>query len=87
MTKVSIEEASRDLRALIERVRAGEDIVIVDHDEVLARIEALEQRTAEANPRPKRQPGSMKDTLTVPARLMEPLSAEEFELVWGKENI
>ena len=54
MTKVSIEEASRDLRALIERVRSGEDIVIVDHDEVLARIEALERRAGEPATRPKR---------------------------------
>ncbi len=84
MIKVTIEEASRDLRALIERVRSGEDIVIVDHDEVLARIEALERRTGEPA---KRRPGSMRDTLTVPARLMDPLTDEELELVWGKENI
>lgn len=87
MIKVTIEEASRDLRALIERVRSGEDIVIVDHDEVLARIEALEQRTDAAKTRPKRQPGSMRNTLTIPAKLMEPLSADELELVWGKDNI
>jgi antitoxin (DNA-binding transcriptional repressor) of toxin-antitoxin stability system len=38
MTKVSIQEAHRDLPALLERVAAGEDIVITREGKVIARI-------------------------------------------------
>ena len=81
MTQVSLADAAKDLPSLIERARNGEAIVIVDGHEMVARLEPL------AGPKKQRRPGSMQDTLTVPARLMEPLSDEELELVWGKENL
>ena len=38
MSKVSVEEAILNLKALLEQVAAGEEIVIVDRDKPVARL-------------------------------------------------
>ena len=38
MSKVSVEEAIRNLKALLEQVAAGEEVVIVDRDKPVARL-------------------------------------------------
>ena len=80
MTKISLQEAIKDLPALIARARAGELIAIVDGTEVLVRLDPVFHRLG------PRKPGSMKDTLTVPARLMEPMTEEELALFEGRDS-
>jgi antitoxin (DNA-binding transcriptional repressor) of toxin-antitoxin stability system len=81
MTKATVQEAMGELPALIERVRNGEVVLISDGDEVLVRLEPVFQQIG------PRTPGSMKDKLIVPARLLEPLTDHELEQIWGKENV
>ena len=38
MSKVSIEEAVRNLKALLKQVAAGEEIILVDQDKPVARL-------------------------------------------------
>ena len=38
MSKVSVEEAVRNLKALLEQVAAGEEVVIVEQDKPVARL-------------------------------------------------
>ena len=38
MSKVNVEEAARDLKDLLKRVAAGEEITLVEHDKPVARI-------------------------------------------------
>ena len=38
MSKVSVEEAARNLKALLERVVAGEEVILVDRDKPVARL-------------------------------------------------
>ena len=41
MSKVSVEEAARNLKALLERVAAGEEIILVEQDQQVARLVPL----------------------------------------------
>ena len=38
MSKVSVEEAVRNLKALLEQVAAGEEVIIVEQDKPIARL-------------------------------------------------
>lgn len=38
MSKVSVEEAARNLKALLEQVAAGEEIILVEQDKPVARL-------------------------------------------------
>ena len=38
MSKVNVEEAAHDLKDLLKRVAAGEEIILVEHDKPVARI-------------------------------------------------
>ena len=38
MSKVSVEEAVRNLKALLEQVTAGEEVIIVEQDKPVARL-------------------------------------------------
>ncbi|MEN9567963.1 MAG: hypothetical protein RLZZ69_3159 [Cyanobacteriota bacterium] len=38
MSKISVEEAARNLKALLEQVAAGEEVILVDHDKPVARL-------------------------------------------------
>ena len=62
---------------LIARARAGDAIMIVDGQKLLVRLDPVFETSG------PRQPGSMKDTLTVPARLMEPSTDDELALFEG----
>ena len=77
MTQITLQNAMADLPRLIERARAGESITIVDGQEMLVRLDPVFVR------RKPRQPGSMKDTLAVPANLMAPLTDDELVLFEG----
>ncbi len=37
MSKISVEEASRNLKKLLEKVAAGEEVILVEQDRVVAR--------------------------------------------------
>lgn len=68
MTTVGVHEAKTHLSKLLERVRAGEEIVIARNGEPIARLCPLE--TA-----PRRQPGLLSGT--VDEAFFEPLPDEE----------
>ena len=38
MSKVSVEEAARNLKALLKQVAAGEEVILVDRDKPVARL-------------------------------------------------
>ena len=38
MSKVSVEEAVRNLKALLEQVAAGEEVIIIEQDKPVARL-------------------------------------------------
>jgi prevent-host-death family protein len=38
MSKVTVEEAARNLKALLERVAAGEEIILVEQNKQVARL-------------------------------------------------
>ncbi len=38
MSKVTIEEAARNLKALLKQVAAGEEVILVDRDKPVARL-------------------------------------------------
>ena len=38
MSKVSVEEAVRNLKSLLEQVAAGEEVIIVEQDQPVARL-------------------------------------------------
>ena len=75
MTRITLQDAVKDLPGLIARARAGEAIIIVDGQEMLVRLDPVLHRQG------VRKPGSWKGRLTEPASLMDPLSEEELQ-VW-----
>ena len=79
MTKVTLQDAVKDLPGLIERARAGEAIVIVDGQEALVRLDPVFRRLGQG----PRKPGSWKGRLTTPASLMDPMTKEELALFEG----
>ena len=68
MTTVGVHEAKTHLSKLLERVRAGEEIVIAKNGEPIARLCPL-------GPAPRRTPGLLSGTLD--ESFFEPLPDEE----------
>lgn len=71
MTVVTIDEAHGDLSRLLDRVEAGEEIVLARGDRPVARLVPIERRV------PRREFGSMRGIIVVGAAFFEPLPAEE----------
>ena len=78
MKIVNIHEAKTQLSRLIERVRAGEEIVIAKGGKPVARLAPLEQR---AKPR---ELGSMKGRIWIAKDFDAPLPDELLDLFEGK---
>lgn len=78
MTQISLAEALKDMPQLLARARAGEEIVVVDGDRPVVRILPADSMPGnERVPSGSRLPGALKGRLTVPARLLEPMSEAE----------
>jgi prevent-host-death family protein len=73
MMTIDVEAAAVDLSRLIERARAGEEVIITRHSEPLVRLEPI------GKPQRKREFGSMKGRLTVPSEFSEPLPDDELD--------
>ncbi|MGN7293657.1 type II toxin-antitoxin system Phd/YefM family antitoxin [Rhizobium sp. SAFR-030] len=84
MTVIRIPEADTELSKLLDRVEAGEEIVLVRGDAPVARLVPVE--TEQATPRDVRRPGALahlRDKL--PANLfLEPMSQDELDAWEGK---
>jgi prevent-host-death family protein len=72
---VNVHEAKTHLSRLLERAHAGEEIVIAKSGRPYARLVPLEGQ------QPKRQPGTLKDSVEITERFFEPLPAD-----WGGED-
>lgn len=85
MSTVSIDKAEKELAALIERVRRGEEIVISDGSEPGVKLALVEQKVAT---KPSlRGRGIMKGQAKVSDEdLFGPLSEDEQKRWWGEEK-
>ena len=79
MTTVTIHVAKTHLSRLIERVEAGEEVVIARRNKPVVKLVPFDQ------PKPKRQFGSMKGKVWVGPEFFEPLPEEELKLWNGEE--
>jgi antitoxin (DNA-binding transcriptional repressor) of toxin-antitoxin stability system len=75
MDPVTIGKAKRDLSKPIARAEAGEEVVIARGHAPVARLVSIP-----AQPKAKRQPGSMKGRATVTAAFFDPLPDGELKL-------
>ncbi|HEU4631046.1 MAG TPA: type II toxin-antitoxin system prevent-host-death family antitoxin [Gemmatimonadaceae bacterium] len=71
MTVVTVHVAKTNLSKLIERVCAGEEVVIARGSEPVVRLVPVAQEP------PRRRFGALKGRLRVPEEFFEPLPAEE----------
>jgi prevent-host-death family protein len=69
MTLVNVHEAKTHLSRLLERVHAGEEIIIAKNGEPYARLVPLPGR------QPRRQPGTLGDAVEIPKAFFDPLPA------------
>lgn len=83
MEDVTIAEAKEKLEDLVTRAAHGEDVRISDPRLGTVRLLAV---NASAEALPERRPGRWKGRLTVPARLMEPLTDEELSWLSGEQS-
>jgi antitoxin (DNA-binding transcriptional repressor) of toxin-antitoxin stability system len=79
MDTIPTTRAERELPDLIHHAATGETIVIEAPSGERVRLEPLPQTLKR-----DRKPGRLKGKLTVPARLMEPMSEEELKDWYGK---
>jgi prevent-host-death family protein len=80
MITVTIEKAGEDLTRLIDRAKAGEEIVITKGDEPVAKIVPV------ATKRKPRTPGRLKGQLDLPdSFFFDPLPEDELKL-WSGEG-
>ena len=86
MDTIPTTRAERELPDLIHRATAGETIIIEAPSGERVRLEPLPQPSHAAADRSERKPGRLKGKLTVPARLMEPMSEEELADWYGKPD-
>ena len=71
MSTVTIHEAKTNLSKLLQKVAAGEEVVIARGKKPVARLVAVGEVKG------KRQPGSLKGTLRVGPEFFEPLPEDE----------
>jgi prevent-host-death family protein len=71
MATVTIHEAKTNLSKLLQKVAAGEEVVIARGKKPVARLVAVGEVKG------KRQPGSLKGTLRVGPEFFEPLPEDE----------
>jgi prevent-host-death family protein len=71
MATVTIHEAKTNLSKLLQKVAAGEEVVIARGKKPVARLVAIGEVKG------KRQPGSLKGTLRVGPEFFEPLPEDE----------
>jgi len=84
MTTITLEKAKQDLPLLVERVLAGEDIVIeVENKLVRLAICSAEPNFDEVTAR-RRGYGSMKGQFEVPDSFFSPLPEDELKLWEGR---
>jgi prevent-host-death family protein len=78
MTKkmVNVHEAKTQLSRLLERVEAGEEIIIARAGKPVARLVALTQET------PQRKAGRLEGKIRIPDSFFEPMTDEELA-EWG----
>lgn len=67
MKTVNVHEAKTQLSRLLDRAHAGEEIVIAKSGEPYARLVPLDIR------KPKRQAGTLKESVEISADFFEPL--------------
>ncbi|HEY7550139.1 MAG TPA: hypothetical protein VH913_11560 [Hyphomicrobiaceae bacterium] len=87
MDTIPTTRAERELPDLIHRAAAGETIIIEAPSGERVRLEPVSRASKDLphNLAP-RKPGRLKGKLTVPARLMEPMSEEELQDWYGKAD-
>ncbi len=76
MATVNLDEAEVSLHKLLERVEAGEEVIIARNGKPVARLTPVRKRG-------KRQFGSMKGLISIDERFFEPLPEEELKLWEG----
>jgi len=77
MTAVTIHLDTAELAKLLERVDAGEEIVLACDGKPIARL------AADGTPKPRRKPGRLKGKIALDESFFEPLPEEELE-AWGQ---
>ena len=70
MITVDVEEAQAQFLSLLDRVEAGDEVVIARNGKPVALLVAVTQRG-------KRQPGILKGKITIPDSFFDPLPEEE----------
>jgi hypothetical protein len=86
MDTIPTTRAERELPDLIHRAAIGETIIIEAPSGERVRLEPLPQSSHASTDRQERKPGRLKGKLTVPARLMEPMSEDEVADWYGKPD-
>lgn len=76
MATITLEEIQRDPKGLLERLQAGETVLLTDHDKALAEIKPI---------RKQRPIGLAKGQFVVPDDFDDPLPEEMLKLFEGKE--
>lgn len=78
MTTVSVHEAKTHLSRLIERVLAGEEIVVARNKEPVIKL-------VPASPKKKKKPllGALKGQVLIDKRFFEPLPEDELDAWYG----
>ena len=88
MESVTLEHAKEHLDELIERARRGEDVRITDAKLGTVRLQSMPVTTRPAFVPldADRVPYQLAGKMTVPARLMEPMSEEELKDWYGDDT-
>ncbi len=78
MATVNLDEAEVSLHNLLERVEAGEEVVIVRNGETVAKLVSVPKRKWG-----ERQPDTLKGKFVLPDSFFDPLPEEELKLWEG----
>jgi prevent-host-death family protein len=77
--KVSVDEAQNRFSELLDRLALGDEVVITDRDEPVAKLVAIPPMAEKSRNRPL---GSAKGEFTVPDDFNDPLPKEIEDLFW-----
>jgi prevent-host-death family protein len=80
-TVYKVHEAKTHLSKLLERVEAGEEVVIARGSQQIARVVPID---AVVRPKFKREPGTMKGKITFDDRFFDPLPEDELRRWEGR---